>query len=39
MTLNSSRPVSVGPGAGINVASGTLIYAGAIANAGLRAAP
>ncbi len=34
VTLNSQRAVTVGVGAGINVVSGTLIYGGAIANAG-----
>ena len=34
VTLNSQRAVTVGVGAGIDVVSGTLIYGGAIANAG-----
>ena len=34
LTLNSGRAVTLGAGAGVNVASGTLIYAGGFGNAG-----
>jgi autotransporter-associated beta strand protein len=35
VTLSSTRTVTLGAGAGVNVASGALIYAGGIANAGI----